>query len=215
MRSRTVSLLLGLVLGVGAVSGCTSGGDGGGTDATTVVAAPWAREITTGEVMWTVSQGGWTLTAHDMGRGEARRDSYFSDDTTGEPLVKKGDPIVFVNVVATNTSETTMFVGTDEPGLWAMPMDSPYTQGVVGVAPASDGQMTDHGVWYHSRRTGAEESSPFTVAPGESFAMGFVLPLVLGEKGEWVFVPTLWVHETKETVIGDELVFERQSYTFP
>ncbi|MDR3069349.1 MAG: hypothetical protein LBU50_07585 [Cellulomonas sp.] len=213
MRSRTVSLLLGLVLGVGAVSGCTSDADDG-ADTTTVTAAPWAHEIATGEAMWTVSQDGWTLTAHDMGRDEAEQDSSVSDDVTGEPLVKKGDPIAFVNVVATNTSQTTMFVGSNQPGLWVMPMGSPYTQGVVGVAPASDSQMTDHDVWYHSRRSDAEESSPFTVSPGESFAMGFVLPLVLGEKGEWVFVPTLWVHETKEAVIGDELVFERQSHTF-
>lgn len=217
MRSRTRLVLLaaGLVLGVGAVSGCGSDSEGAASDAKgTVTAAPWAREITTGEQMWTVAQDGWTVTAYDMGRDVAERDSYVADDTTEEPLVKKGDAIVFVSLVATNTSGTTMFVGIDEPGLWAMPMDSPYTRGVAGITPASDVQMADHDVWYHSRMPGAEGSAPFAVAPGESFEMGFVLPLALGDGGEWQFVASLRVYETKETLIGDELLFERQSHTF-
>ncbi|MCL2455355.1 MAG: hypothetical protein FWD18_08695 [Micrococcales bacterium] len=203
-------LALVAVLGAGAVSGCSADDDA--SAGSQVTSASWARQVVTGTTMWTVSKDGWTITAYDMGRGTAERDSFFSDDATGEPLVAEGDPIVFVNVVATNTGDATGFVGIDEPSLWAMPLDSPYTQGVERVTPATDRQMRDHQVWYHSVMSNADDRLPYTVAPGESFAMGYVLPLSLGD--EWVFVPSLRVYQTKETTMGSGLVFDRQSFTF-
>ena len=202
-------LVLGLVVAMVGMSACSSDKP----DAE-FSPAPWARDITAGSVMWTVTQDGWTVTAYEMGRAEAYRDGSFSDDTTDEPLVRQGDAIVFVNLVATNTSEATMFVGIDEPRLWASPADPGYAHGVAGLTPATDEQMSEHGVWYHSRKIGAEGSTPFAVAPGESFAMGFVLPLVLSEHGEWLFVGSVRVYDAADAAVGEDLRLERQSYTF-
>lgn len=93
--------------------------------------APWARAITTGTFMWSTSRDGWTATAYDMGTGQAPRDSYFSDDKTNQPLVKEGDPIVFMNLVATNTSDKTLYISIDEPNLWATPVAKAYRKGVA------------------------------------------------------------------------------------
>jgi len=161
--------------------------------------------------MWTTTKDGWTITAYEMGTDAAPQDSYISAYVTDEPLVRAGDPMVFVNLVATNTSGTTLFVGIDEPGMWAMPIDSPYSQGVQDVTPASDQQMSDHDVWHHSSKLDADDHHPYTVAPGQSFAMGFVLPVALGK--EWVFVPSLWVYESKDAA-GSNLTFSMQSFTF-
>lgn len=178
-----------------------------------VKAAPWAREITTGAFMWSTSRDGWTVTGFDMGVGEAPRDAYFSDDETDEPLVKKGDPIVFMNLVATNTSDQTLYISIDEPNLWANPVSKIYKNGISQVAPATDQQMRDHGIWYHNVADGVRDSYPYPLEPGESCALGFVLPLTFG--AEFVFVPHLWAYETAETTMGHEVRFDQQTYTFP
>ena len=202
MPKWVAAVLIG-VLGAGLVSGCSSD-DGSKT-------APWAREVVTGRQMWTTTKDGWTVTAYEMGTDAAPRDSDVLDDATNRPLVRAGDAIVFVNLVATNTSDSTRFVGIDEPRMWAMPINSPYSQGVQDVTPASDQQMSDHNVWYHSPKLHADDHHPFTVAPGKSFAMGFVLPVALGK--DWVFVPSLFVYESKDAS-GSNLTFDMQPFTF-
>jgi len=163
--------------------------------------------------MWSVSADGWTVTGYDMGADVALQDSYSSDDRTNEPLVKAGDPIVFLNVVATNTSDRTLYISIDEPDLWAMPVDTPYTQGVVGVAPATDQQAEMHGVWYHNYNDESDMSYPYPVEPGESCALGAVLPLNLG--AEFVFVPRLRAHDGPSDMLVNPIEFDQQTYTFP
>ena len=106
-----------------------------------VTAAPWAEEVVTSDdVLWQVSAEGFTLTAYHMGEDTAVEDSLFSDDDTDELLVAAGDPIVFVNLVLTNTSDQTQYIGLDQPDLMATSVERPYAeQGVADItlAPAT------------------------------------------------------------------------------
>jgi hypothetical protein len=177
------------------------------------VAAFWAHPVDTGVVMWQVAGDGWTVTGFDMGADEATGDSVFLDDGTGLPLVKAGDPIVFVNVMVTNTAEETMCVGTDQPRLWATPTGRPYRQGLAYVTRYSEQLALEHGVRQDSLDvTATEITQVYAVRPGESFARGFALPLGWGR--EYVFVPSVRVYESPDTVIGHEVIFEQGSYTF-
>lgn len=204
----------GLVLG-----GC--GGDEGGatgssaptsSSAATVQAAPWAEEVSTGERLWQASSDGFTLTAYVMGEDTAVRESFYADDVTGEPLVAAGDLLVFVNLVLTNTSNKVQYVATDQPKLLAAPFESPYAQqGVADITYASDFQWRDHDVWYHSVRLGSGVSSPYPLAPGESCARGYILPLGLGV--EWAFIGAVWVYEGEDDS-GRAVTFEQQDHTF-
>lgn len=183
------------------------------TSGAEVRAASWAREISTGAAMWSTSRDGWTITGYDMGADVAPQDSHFSDPERGQPVVRKGDPIAFVNVVATNTGDKTLYISIDEPDLWAMPIGSGYTQGVVGMAPASDQQARDHGIWYHNYSDESDLSYPYPVEPGESCALGGVLPLNLGL--DFVFVPQLRAHDDPADMLGHRIEFDQQTYTFP
>ncbi|MEA4943963.1 MAG: hypothetical protein VB080_05925 [Propionicimonas sp.] len=174
--------------------------------------APWARPISTGVEMWTTSKDGWTVTAYDMGRGEASQDSSVGEATTNQPLVRKGDPLAFVNLVATNTSDEVRYISIDEPDLWATPAAKLVKQGVVGVAPATDQQARDHGIWYHNYSDETREHYPFPLQPGESCALGAVLPLSFGT--DYLFVPRLAAHADAETMLTTTVEFDQQTYTF-
>lgn len=208
-----------VVVAVLALGGC--GADSHGTSTPTVSlpptrSAPWAEPVSTGEELWQTSSEGLTLTAYNMGEDTATFDSEYSDDVTNEPLVAAGDPVVFVNVVVTNTSDQTQFLANDVPDLFAAPRESPYQeQGLAEVADVSDLQWQSHHVWYHSVRTGADsqmgsDPSPWRLAPGESCAMGYALPLSLGH--EWGFIGTVWVYENDDPIRA--ITFDQQNYTF-
>ncbi len=206
----------GLVLG-----GCGGGDEGGVTgssapttsaSASSVQAAPWAEEISTGDELWQVSGDGFTLTAYAMGEDTAQRESYYSDDVTNEPLVAAGDPVVFVNLVLTNTSDEVQYVATDQPKLLAAPFESPYAQqGVADITYATDSQWRHHDVWYHSVRVGSGVSSPYPLAPGESCARGYILPLGLGV--QWAFIGAVWVYDGEDDP-GHAVTFQQQDHTF-
>lgn len=146
------------------------------------------------------------------GTGHAPRDSDFSDDKTNQPLVKKGDPIVFMNLVATNTSSTTLYIRIDEPNLWAAPAAKAYRKGVANVAPATDQQMKGPRDLVPHVAGGVRDSYPYRMEPGESCALGFVLPLTLG--AEYVFVPVSRAYASAETAMGHEVEFDQRPYTF-
>ncbi|MDR1388154.1 MAG: hypothetical protein LBJ44_11365 [Propionibacteriaceae bacterium] len=109
-----------------------------------------------------------------MGPGTAKLNGDHSDDETGLLLVEKGDPIVLVNIVATNTSDQTLYVGLDRPDLWATPVDLPYSQGLVGY---DEIQGAAHGVYQDNLNVNVA-GLPFAlgVQPGESCARGYALP---------------------------------------
>ncbi|MCL2467142.1 MAG: hypothetical protein FWF02_05590 [Micrococcales bacterium] len=205
-------LVLVAVLGSAACSGSGDGVATGGTAKAVGTTAPWARDVQTGDLMWTVTQDGLTVTAYDMGRDTTTQDSYFSDDATNEPLVKAGSPVAMVNIVLTNSGTTTAYVATDTPSVRALTTDHPYPQGLEKITPVSDRQMSSHGVWYHSTRSPHPGyNPPYPLEPGQSCAMGFALPLTLGD--DWLFFPSAYVYDTPETGIGDMVMFEEQAYT--
>ncbi|MDR1212576.1 MAG: hypothetical protein LBK54_00490 [Propionibacteriaceae bacterium] len=177
------------------------------------VAPFWAYPVDPGAVMWQVAGDGWTVTGFDMGTDEATWDSNFLDDASGLPLVRSGDPIVFVNVMVTNTAEETMYVATGQPRLWATPTGRPYRQGLAYVTRHSEQLALEHGVRQDSLDvTATEITQVYAVRPRESFARGFALPLGWGR--EYVFVPSVRVYESPDAVIGHEVIFDQRSYTF-
>lgn len=180
-------LVAALVLG-----GCGAGDHAAATPSAVGKAAPWAQEVATGDELWQVSSEGLTLTAYAMGEDTAEYDSYAADDETNELLVVAGDPIMFVNLVLTNNGDEVRYLTTRQPMLVAAPRESPYMrQGVAEITRASSAQWESHNLSYESLQKGSSYHSPFALAPGESCARGFILPLKLGH--EWGFVGSVWV----------------------
>ena len=219
VRSRVPALCLGIMMVV-TFGGCQAGDPTAASDpsAQPTQAAPWALDVATGTQMWQTSSEGLTLTAYDMGEDTARWDSGFSDDVTDEPLFTAGDSIVFVNLVLTNTSDKVVYTNLDMPELLAAPAASPYArQGLANVVRASESQWRDHDVWYHTARLdadtrmGDDEPSPWSLAPGESCARGYALPLGLGP--QWGFIGSAWIYDNVDDP-GRAVAFEPQTYTF-
>ncbi|MCL2849746.1 MAG: hypothetical protein FWE61_06850 [Micrococcales bacterium] len=174
------------------------------------LAAAWAEPVLTGDELWQVTTQGLTVTAYLMGEDTAAAGSFVVDDVTNAPVVAAGDRLVFVNLVVTNTSKTITHVATDQPKLRAAPAQSPYERGVAEITLATDAQWRAHDVWYHTVRVGAGAGS-YPLAPGESCARGYVLPLTLGL--EWAFVAAVWVYDGPDDP-GHAVTFDRQTYTF-
>jgi len=180
--------------------------------------APWARDVVTGDQLWQASTEGMTLTAYAMGLDTSEFDSHFSDDDTGEPLVRVGDSILFVNLVLTNNGNSVQYLSTRQPTLLALPRESPYrTQSVAEITMASSAQWASHNVSFESVRQGSGVLSPFPLSPGESCARGFILPLDLGR--EWAFGGAVFVYseiDDRGNAVrpGRVIEFETQYYTF-
>lgn len=63
----------------------------------------WARPATTGgDLVATVEAGDVTVEMYQVGTEQASNDGTYVDSETKEPLLAKGDDIVFVNYVVTN-----------------------------------------------------------------------------------------------------------------
>lgn len=70
-------------------------------------APAWAEDVTTpGKKIDTMKLGDLTVTIYQVDTGKAPEDSRLVDKDSKEPLLKKGDPIVFLNYVVTNHGKT-------------------------------------------------------------------------------------------------------------
>jgi hypothetical protein len=142
------------------------------------VAAEWAKPINIpaeaepiGEA--TDASGNWQITAYKVLETTAHQDSLWVHPDTEEPIVKEGDPVIYVTFVTTNLGDDAFTQFGFTPTVEATGFD--YMGGLGNVfSPDSESGYSSSAV-----ETGQMPSDPDQRAPvkkGESFAQTLVLP---------------------------------------
>lgn len=102
-----------------------------------LVTADFAREVTTpGEKLTTITAEGYTVDVYQVGVEKATKDGLFADPDTNKPLIAKGDDIVFVNYVVTNTSGKDIPLSISFVSISARYADWQYLQGMDTITDA-------------------------------------------------------------------------------
>ncbi|SEF12133.1 hypothetical protein SAMN04489740_4286 [Arthrobacter alpinus] len=147
-------------------SASASASAGADTSSGAYKVAAWALPITdTGDKLGTLKGESFSVDIYQVATDVASKDSMFVDKETNENLLKKGEPVVYLNYVVTNTSSAEVPLShslitpkaeyTDWKYLGGMPSDS-----------SSDG-FKKHGL--SSSGVKLKEKDPFILKPGESF----------------------------------------------
>ncbi|KUM35280.1 hypothetical protein [Arthrobacter sp. EpRS71] len=155
--------------------------EGAGTSSGSYKTAAWALPISeAGDKLGTIKGESFSVDVYQVATDVASKDSMFVDKDTKENLLKKGDPVVYMNYVVTNTSSAEIPLShslitpnakyTDWKYLGGMPSDS-----------SSDGYkkhgLTDSGVKL-------KEKDPFVLKPGESFNIAENFAYTAGKETE-------------------------------
>ena len=144
----------------------TTSSEGAGTSSGSYKVAAWALPISdAGDKLGTITGDSFSVDIYQVATDVASKDSMFVDKETKENLLKKGDPVVYLNYVVTNTSSAEIPLShslitpnakyTDWKYLGGMPSDS-----------SSEG-FKKHGL--SSSGVKLKEKDPFVLRPGESF----------------------------------------------
>lgn len=132
-------------------------------------AAEWARPVSVvGDLLTTITSTSFKVDVYQVDVAQSTTDSMWVDPDTNEPILKKGDDIVILNYVFTNTSDRTILLPSLLIDVSAEYADWPWLQ---GMPPANDReQFEQRGVNYYAYEQGF--TSPYVLKPGESFAYG-------------------------------------------
>ncbi|MCD4850512.1 hypothetical protein LN996_06785 [Arthrobacter sp. AK01] len=149
-----------------AASASASSSEGADSSSGDYKLAAWALPISdAGEKLGNLKGDSFSVDIYQVATDVASKDSMFVDKDTKENLLKKGDPVVYLNYVVTNTSSAEIPLShslitpkakyTDWKYMGGMPSDS-----------SSDGYKK-HGL--SSSGVKLKEKDPFVLKPGESF----------------------------------------------
>ncbi|MGJ3190625.1 hypothetical protein [Paenarthrobacter sp. FR1] len=142
----------------------SSAAEGASTGAYT--AAAWALPITDkGDKLGAIKGDSFSVDIYQVATDVASKDSMFVDKETKENLLKKGDPIVYLNYVVTNTSSADIPLSHSLVTPKAKYLDWKYMGGMPSDS-SSDGYKK-HGL--SSSGVKLKEKDPFVLKPGESF----------------------------------------------
>ncbi|TQS93797.1 hypothetical protein EU811_03555 [Arthrobacter sp. TS-15] len=155
--------------------------EGAGTSSGSYKVAAWALPISeAGDKLGTIKGDSFSVDVYQVATDVASKDSMFVDKETKENLLKKGDPVVYLNYVVTNTSSADIPLShslitpnakyTDWKYLGGMPSDS-----------SSDGYKK-HGL--SSSGVKLKEKDPFVLKPGESFNIAENFAYTAGKETE-------------------------------
>ncbi|MFJ6538942.1 hypothetical protein ACIQH5_22150 [Paenarthrobacter sp. NPDC091711] len=155
--------------------------EGAGTSSGSYTVAAWALPISeAGDKLGTIKGDSFSVDIYQVATDVASKDSMFVDKETKENLLKKGDPVVYLNYVVTNTSSAEIPLShslitpnakyTDWKYLGGMPSDS-----------SSDGYKK-HGL--SSSGVKLKEKDPFVLKPGESFNIAENFAYTAGKETE-------------------------------
>ncbi len=155
--------------------------EGAGTSSGSYKVAAWALPISeAGDKLGTIKGDSFSVDVYQVATDVASKDSMFVDKETKENLLKKGDPVVYLNYVVTNTSSADIPLShslitpsakyTDWKYMGGMPSDS-----------SSDGYKK-HGL--SSSGTKLKEEAPFVLKPGESFNIAENFAYTAGKEAE-------------------------------
>ncbi len=155
--------------------------EGSGTSSGSYKVAAWALPISeAGDKLGAIKGDSFSVDVYQVATDVASKDSMFVDKETKENLLKKGDPVVYLNYVVTNTSSAEIPLShslitpnakyTDWKYLGGMPSDS-----------SSDGYKK-HGL--SSSGVKLKEKDPFVLKPGESFNIAENFAYTAGKETE-------------------------------
>lgn len=107
--------------------------DTGGSDAASDGSTPaWALPVTKpGELLTTAEAGDVTVEIYQVGKAKATDDGMFVDPDTKKPILQKGDQLVFVNYVITNSGDP-IDLGSSRVSIEARYDDWKWMQGMGG-----------------------------------------------------------------------------------
>ena len=159
----------------------TTSSEGAGTSSGSYKVAAWALPISdAGDKLGTIKGDSFSVDIYQVATDVASKDSMFVDKETKENLLKKGDPVVYLNYVVTNTSSAEIPLShslitpnakyTDWKYLGGMPSDS-----------SSEG-FKKHGL--SSSGVKLKEKDPFVLKPGESFNIAENFAYAAGKETE-------------------------------
>lgn len=138
-----------------------------GSEGTDGELAAFAKEYKTeGELLTTLEADGFKLDIYQVGTQPAPKDGNFVDPDTNEPILKKGDEMVYVNYVFTNTSGKDIQLGASLVAVTATYADWKWAQGMDGVSSSSEYEKL--GLFSSGAKTGADW--PVVWKAGSSFA---------------------------------------------
>ena len=159
----------------------TTSSEDAGTSSGSYKVAAWALPISdAGDKLGTITGDSFSVDIYQVATDVASKDSMFVDKETKENLLKKGDPVVYLNYVVTNTSSAEIPLShslitpnakyTDWKYLGGMPSDS-----------SSEG-FKKHGL--SSSGVKLKEKDPFVLKPGESFNIAENFAYTAGKETE-------------------------------
>ncbi len=128
-----------------------------------------AQEQPDGELLTTLQGEGFEVEVHQVGTATSPDDGSFVDPESNEPILKAGDPIVFVNFVITNTSDETIPLAFNLVSVDGTYVDWPWLQGMDGTTDRA--LYEEMGVVSSALAPGASEP-PFLWEPGQTFSYG-------------------------------------------
>lgn len=131
----------------------------------------WAEEPTTpGELLTTVEAGEVTVEVYQVGTAKAPKDGMFVDPDTNEPILKKGDELVFVNYVITNNGAP-IDLGSSLVDVSARYADWKWLGGMDGSSDSA--LFEEQGVNKPGLKAGAyTDPAVYTFGTGETFSYG-------------------------------------------
>lgn len=150
----------------------------------------WAHPVSEeGDLLNSVREGGFQIDVYQVALGEASDDSLWEDEETGEPLLRKGDPVVALNMIISNigdeevplsnlfasprmnydSSETFLGAMEDFNSEWLLDLGlnpDPFIEYPnPAVFPIEAGESISYGVIYEHRNEGATMS--FSIRPAD------------------------------------------------
>ncbi|QOT18677.1 MULTISPECIES: hypothetical protein [Paenarthrobacter] len=152
-----------------------------GTSSGAYKAASWALPITdAGQKLGSIKGESFNVDIFQVATDVASKDSMFVDKETKENLLKKGDPVVYLNYVVTNTSSAEIPLSHSLVSPSAKYTDWKYLGGMP--SDSSSDQFEKHGLT--SRGTKLKEEAPFKLGPGESFNIAENFAYTAGKEAE-------------------------------
>lgn len=134
------------------------------------VTADIAKPVTNpGEKLTTIDGGGFTVDVYQVGVEKATKDGLFADPETNKPIIAKGDDIVFVNYVVTNTSGKDILLSNLFAKITARYADWPYLQGMDTVTDLDLYKKLDINEDAIALDAG---EAPYVWKPGTSYSYG-------------------------------------------
>jgi hypothetical protein len=131
----------------------------------------WAQTPTSGgEKISTIKAGDLTVDVFQVGTTKATKNGQFADPDTNKPILAKGDEIVFVNYVITNTGDP-IDLGSSLVDITPRYKDWKYLQGMDSIV--DDTLFEEQGVNDDSLAPGAfKDPSVYTLGKGQSYSYG-------------------------------------------